>query len=321
MSINLTADFTVNRENNTITVKRQFNADVPMVWDAFTKSEILDQWWAPKPWKAETKTMEFREGGKWLYAMVSPDGDKHWSRIDYKTITLYKRFTTLVGFTDADGNDMKNMPRSSWENNFNSIDNGTEVLINISYENSAHLEMMVNRGFKEGFTSAMTNLDMYIEAKFKLRTELKTSSMPRVTTYLNFAGNTEEAFNFYRKVFGTEFSGKGIQRFGDIPNEPGNPPIMDAVKKMVLHVELPITGGHVLMATDAPKEMGFTLTQGNNMHICVEPETREETKRIFDALTDGGAVIMPLTDMFFGAYFGQCTDRFGINWMLNFVNR
>ena len=321
MSIDLTADFTVNRENNTITVKRQFNADVSMVWDAFTKSEILDQWWAPKPWKTKTKSMDFREGGKWIYAMASPEGEEHWCEINYKTITPQENYTAQDAFTDAEGNISKQMPTSNWSTSFSSIDNGTQVVINISYGSLANLEAFVNMGFKEGLTMAMTNLDQYIQAQFKLRSELKTNNMPRTTTYLNFAGNTEEAFNYYKKVFRTEFSGKGIQRFGDIPNEPGNPPVMDAVKKMILHAELPITGGHVLMATDAPKEMGFSLTQGNNMHICVEPDTREETKRIFDALTDGGTVIMPLTDMFFGAYFGQCTDRFGINWMVNFVNR
>jgi PhnB protein len=90
---------------------------------------------------------------------------------------------------------------------------------------------------------------------------------------------------------------------------------------MILHVELPIVGGHVLMATDAPVEMGFTLTRGNNMHICVEPETRKETKRLFDALSEGGTITMPLEDMFFGAYFGECTDKYGINWMFNFIQK
>ena len=103
--------------------------------------------------------------------------------------------------------------------------------------------------------------------------------MARVTTYLNFAGNTEEAFNFYKSVFKTEFIGKGIERFEDVPASTENwPPVADNVKKMVLHVELPIVGGHILMGTDAPKEMGFTLTSGNNMHICLEPETREEAE-------------------------------------------
>jgi PhnB protein len=172
-------------------------------------------------------------------------------------------------------------------------------------------------GFEAGFSAAHENLDQYLAAKFKLRKELKTTNGSRVTTYLNFPGNTEEALNFYKVVFKTEFSGKGIQRFGDLPAEAGHPPVADNIKKMVLHAELPILGEHVLMATDAPKEMGFTLTKGNNMHICLEPAKRTETKRLFDELSKGGEVTMPLQDMFFGAYFGSCTDKFGINWMFS----
>nr|WP_294673812.1 VOC family protein [uncultured Fluviicola sp.] len=156
--------------------------------------------------------------------------------------------------------------------------------------------------------------------KFKLRNELKPNRFPRVCTYLNFPGNTEEAFLFYQSVFKTEFSGKGIQRFGDIPADGNHPPVAESVKKMILHVELPITGHHVLMGTDAPKEMGFELNSGNNMHISIEPETREEAKRIFDELSAGGRVTMPLEDMFFGAYYGSFTDKFGVNWMVNHTN-
>jgi PhnB protein len=175
-------------------------------------------------------------------------------------------------------------------------------------------------GFREGLAMALTNLDQYIETQFKLRKELKTDNTPRVCSYLNFPGNTEEAFRFYQSVFRTEFNG-GIQRFGDIPAEAGHPPVAETIKNMVLHVELPITGNHILMGTDAPKEMGFTLIQGNNMHISIEPGTREEAKRIFDELSAGGNITMPLQDMFFGAYFGEFTDKYGINWMINFQTK
>ena len=95
----------------------------------------------------------------------------------------------------------------------------------------------------------------------------------------------------------------------------------DAVKKMILHIELPIIGNHVLMGTDAPKEMGFTVVQGNNMHLSLEPATREEAKRIFDALSLNGNVTMALQDMFWGAYFGSFTDQYGINWMINYQTK
>ena len=141
--------------------------------------------------------------------------------------------------------------------------------------------------------------------------------MARVSTYLNFSNYTEEAFNFYKSVFGTEFTEPGFRRFGDMPPMEGMPPTPDDLKQLVMHVELPITGGHILMGTDAPEQMGFTVNFGNNVHINLEPDTREETKRLFDALSAGGKVEMELQDMFWGAYFGNCTDKYGVHWMFN----
>jgi len=141
--------------------------------------------------------------------------------------------------------------------------------------------------------------------------------MARTSTYLNFPSNTEEVFNFYKSVFGTEFSGNGIARFGDFPPPEGAPQLAEADKNLVMHIELPITGGHILMATDAPESMGFKVIQGNNVYIMVEPDTRVETKRLFDALSEGGNVEMELQDMFWGAYYGTSTDKYGIHWMFN----
>ncbi len=139
--------------------------------------------------------------------------------------------------------------------------------------------------------------------------------MARVSTYLNFSGKTEEAFHFYRSVFRTEFVGP-IARFGEAPAHPDHP-LSDADKQLVLHIELPILGGHMLMGTDAVESMGMLVTTGNNMHLNLEPDTRDEAKRLFDALADGGQVRIPLQDMFWGAYFGSLVDRYGINWMVN----
>lgn len=141
--------------------------------------------------------------------------------------------------------------------------------------------------------------------------------MARVSTYLNFPRNTEEVFNFYKSIFGGEFSGGGIGRFKDIPPAEGAPKIAEEDKNLIMHIELPISGGHVLMGTDAPESMGFKLNFGNNMSISLEPDSKEETKKLFDALSVGGKITMPLQDMFWGAYFGSCTDKFGIQWMFN----
>nr|WKN35223.1 VOC family protein [Tunicatimonas sp. TK19036] len=140
--------------------------------------------------------------------------------------------------------------------------------------------------------------------------------MASASTYLNFNRNTEEAFNFYKSVFGTEFQGE-IMRMGDVPPQDGMPPLAEEDKHLIMHIMLPILGGHQLMGTDAPESMGFKLNFGNTMYINLEPDTREETKRLFEALSAGGKVDMELADMFWGDYFGSCIDKFGVQWMFN----
>lgn len=145
--------------------------------------------------------------------------------------------------------------------------------------------------------------------------------MARTSTYLNFPHHTEEAFNFYKSVFGGESGGGRIARFGDMPPAEGMPPLAEGDKNLVMHIELPIVGGHVLMGTDAPDSMGFQVIFGNNVHINLEPDTRKETKRLFDALSQEGKVTMELQDMFWGAYYGSCTDKYGVQWMFNCVEK
>ena len=116
--------------------------------------------------------------------------------------------------------------------------------------------------------------------------------MASVSTYLNFTNKTEEAFNYYKSVFGGEFAGNGIMRFGDVPPSPDMPPASEDDKKLVMHVELPILGGHRLMGTDAPESMGFKVIMGNNTHINLMPDTRVETKQLFSKLSAGGTVTM-----------------------------
>lgn len=141
--------------------------------------------------------------------------------------------------------------------------------------------------------------------------------MAATATYLNFPRNTEEAFTFYKSVFGGEFAGGRISLFGDVPPQEGAPPMADADKNLVMHISLEITGGHYIMGTDAPESMGFNVTFGNNIYICLCPNTRAETKKIFDALSAGGKIETELQDMFWGDYYGGFKDKFGVHWMLN----
>jgi PhnB protein len=140
--------------------------------------------------------------------------------------------------------------------------------------------------------------------------------MPRVSTYLNFMGNTEEAFNFYKSVFGTEFL-TPITRMGDMPPNPGAAELSEIEKNMVMHVELPILADHVIMATDMLESMGHERRVGNNVTINLELEDRGETERLFGLLSDGGSDLFGLGDMPWGAYWGTCADRYGVRWMFN----
>lgn len=143
--------------------------------------------------------------------------------------------------------------------------------------------------------------------------------MARVSTYLNFPNQTEAAFLFYQTVFGGQFGNDGITRFGDLPPHDGAPTMSEAEKNLVLHIELTILDTHVIMATDAPESLGLSVNFGNNVHINLEPDTRLETQKLFEALSNGGIINMPLQDMFWGAFYGSCTDKFGVNWMFNCV--
>jgi len=141
--------------------------------------------------------------------------------------------------------------------------------------------------------------------------------MAQVSTYLNFERQTEEAFNFYESVFGTEII--GIARFGEIPAQEGEPSPSDEDKDLIMNIQLPILGGHLLMGTDAPESMGFSLTKGNDTYICLLPDTREEADTLFAALSEGGTVEMPLEDQFWGDYFGTFIDKFSTRWMMNYT--
>ncbi len=137
--------------------------------------------------------------------------------------------------------------------------------------------------------------------------------MSKTSTYLNFSRHTEDAFNFYKSIFGGEFS--SINRFSEIPPTEGMPPLPEADKNLIMHMSLPILGGHELMGTDAPESMGFKVNFGNNVYIMLQPDTRSETERLFKGLAAGGAVEQELQDMFWGDYYGSLRDKFGVQWM------
>lgn len=165
MKTSLLMDFKVDKENKKVTITREFAAPVSTVWRAWTESKILDQWWAPKPWKAQTKSMDFRVDGSWHYAMVGPEGEQHFARADYNAITPQKSFTGKDSFTDAEGNITTTLPQSTWKVDFREENGSTIVTVLITFEKTEDFEQNLEMGFKEGMTAAMENLDDLIAKK------------------------------------------------------------------------------------------------------------------------------------------------------------
>lgn len=156
---NLQFDFSVDKKEKTITVKRAFAAPLAQVWAAWTSSELLNKWWAPKPYYVKTKSMDFTVGGFWLYAMVSPEGEEHWCRADYKSIDKFKGYVAADAFCDEDGKVKADFPQSVWTNSFSADGENTLVTIIINHEKLEDLEKTLEMGFKEGFAMGLGNLD------------------------------------------------------------------------------------------------------------------------------------------------------------------
>ena len=164
MKTPLLFDFTVDKSTNTVFVKREFDADQSLVWDAFTKKEILDQWWAPKPWRSDTKYMNFENGGRRFYAMRGPDGEAHWSIQDFTEISPIDHFGFVDAFTDEDENINPDMPGSDWSLDFMEENGITTVNISIKHKTLADLEKIIQMGFKEGFTMTLDSLDQLLDS-------------------------------------------------------------------------------------------------------------------------------------------------------------
>jgi len=152
-------DFITDKQKNTITVKREFAANRQLVWDCHTKSELLDRWFAPKPFTTKTKSMEFKEGGSWIYAMIDPDGKEYWGRTDYVKISPIDGYKTLDAFTNEKGEVNPDLPRATWDVNF--LDKGKNTLVQtvVTYKSLEALETVLNMGMQEGLASTLESLD------------------------------------------------------------------------------------------------------------------------------------------------------------------
>lgn len=162
---NLLFDFKVDKSTNTVLVEKEFDAELSLVWDAFTKQEILDQWWAPKPYASKTKVMDFKVGGRRFYAMVSPEGHEHYSIQSYTSISPKTNFKYLSVFADKDENPF--LPGSNWDLNFSENMGITKVSITIHNESQERMEKMLEMGFTEGFTMTLNELETLLQGQKK----------------------------------------------------------------------------------------------------------------------------------------------------------
>lgn len=159
MKSSLIFEFTVDKENASVHVTREFDASLDKVWRAWTEAELLDQWWAPRPYRTETKSLEFREGGRWLYSMVGPQNDRHWCRADYQDIEDHNLITWEDAFCDENGHDNNGKPNSFWTTKFSENNGITTVDVVLRHDSLESLETQIQMGFQEGFTMALGNLD------------------------------------------------------------------------------------------------------------------------------------------------------------------
>lgn len=164
MKPSLLFDFTVDKTNNKVHVTREFAAPLELVWKAWTTAELLDQWWAPRPYTNTTVSMNFSNGGRWHYYMTSPEGQKHYCLADYNDIITEKEFKAIDAFCDEKGVKQQGFLDSRWHNTFTAEGNTTKVKVEISYDSLEQLEAIINMGFKEGFTMGLGNLDELLES-------------------------------------------------------------------------------------------------------------------------------------------------------------
>ncbi|CAA7385926.1 SRPBCC family protein [Chryseobacterium fistulae] len=151
--------FNKDFDSNSVYVMKIYNTEVSKVWEYFTKSELLDQWWAPKPWKCETTKQDFKKGGVWLYSMVGPNGERHYAQVKYGEISEHRSFDGVDAFCDESGTINENFPQAKWLMGFTGVEEGTKVTVNIHFPTVEDMKKQVEMGFEEGFKMGLNQLE------------------------------------------------------------------------------------------------------------------------------------------------------------------
>ena len=320
---NVILDETVARE---LVIIRVIDAPRELVFKAWTEAERLAQWWGLKGFSVRVASLDLRPGGTFHYCMKSAEGHEMWGKFVYREIDAPNRLVYVSSFSDEDANITRAPFSQAWplevlntlsltEQDGKTALTQRSVPLNATAEERKTFED-AHQSIQQGFAGTFVQLTDYLaktKAEENITSTPKTKTMATVNPYLNFAGNTEEAFNFYKSVFGGEFL--ALQRFKDTP-EAGRMPAGDQEK--IMHVALPIGNGNILMATDALESMGQNLSVGNNFSLSVNAESKEEADRLYNSLSGGGKATISMEQAFWGAYFGMLTDKFGIQWMVSY---
>lgn len=159
MKADLQFDFLVDKENSTLTITREFNAERPLVWDCYTKQELLDQWFSPKPFTTKTKSMDFKNGGHWHYAMIDPDGKEYWGYTEYYDVNPIDYYRTIDSFCDCEGTINHELPTANWQVTFTDLGETTIVTTKVIYDSLEDLEAVIKMGMEEGMLSTLEKLD------------------------------------------------------------------------------------------------------------------------------------------------------------------
>lgn len=273
----------------TITVQAVINAGQESVWEFYTNPEHITQWnSASDDWHTPSAENNLQPGGKFNYRMESKDGSLGF---DYWGIYDELKPPEFLDFTLGDGRKVIVT--------FTDMKEKTSAVIEFEPEDTNSMEMQ-----RDGWQAILDNFKKYVEVK----------KMTVFNPYLNFAGSTEEAFIFYKSVFGGEYV--NFTRFEDLPIEGMTLP--EEARGKIMHISLPIGSGQMLMGSDALESLGQKLVPGNNLNISIHPDSKEEADQLFNLLSKGGIVEMQMAEQPWGDYYGSFQDKFGVHWMINY---
>ena len=290
------------RKITKITVEVIIHASMEKVWEFWTKPKHIVNWaFASDDWEAPHAENDVHVGGKFKTVMAAKDKS---AGFDFTGVYTNVKSHELIEY-DIDYDIKYDIDHGRHVKvQFTQLPDGVRLTEIFEMEKINSEEMQ-----RSGWQAILDNFKKYAESLI-----INKNTMTKLNIYLNFAGNTEEAFNFYKSVFGGELT--PIVRFKDMPMEGVKIPKMDENK--VMHVGLLIGKDQMLMATDALESLGQKLVQGNNVYISIHPESKEEADRIFNALSTGGKIEMPIANQSWGDYYGSFKDKFGVQWMVNY---